>query len=74
MRGLSITDGDDLDGYAGDLHLRDEPSGAEDLVIGVRRDHDDAARPREGQRWELAQRPRRLPFALGCPEVGLVDD
>jgi hypothetical protein len=71
---LPVGDGDDhrFDGTL--VRLLQEASGAENLVVGVRRHHDETASGSRAQRWQTLQSSGAEPRALVGPGVPVVDD
>jgi hypothetical protein len=65
VRSLTISDRDDRDRNAPRQSALNQTSRAENLVVGVRRDHDHSLRGRPRQRFEVVVTAGGLPKAFG---------
>ncbi len=71
---LTIGDGDNHHFEAEVLHVLKESSGPENLVIGMRRHHDETTHSRQPERLQTLKPSRSEPDTLGCSGVPFIDD
>ena len=71
---LTIGDGHNHHFEGDALHVLKESSGPENLVIGMRRHHDETTNSRQPERLQLLQLSHSEPDTLGCSGVPVIDD